>query len=289
MEMGKKRPFRLLARIFNLYFFSNNQTEQLVSKSYNRISSGYDQTWTTHMRGLTGELIDTLNIQPGWRAMDLTCGTGYAAGLIAERTQTTVMGVDASDGMLQQARQGYPDSCEFIQADILDYLPTIQAESFDLVTCCWGLGYSKPLKVLRQIRRVLKKGGTVGIIDNTLFSLREVMLCSMLAFMEHPEKLENLMTFRFLMGRRHLWLWLRLAGLKPSKVWGGSKSYQVDSGIKAIERLRATGAAAGFEYAAKPEDSEMIFNRFAEILERKYQRDGHIPIIHRYLGGIAVK
>lgn len=287
--MRKKQPFQLFARVLGLFFSGNNQTEQLVCKSYNRISSGYDETWTTHMRGLTSELIDALEIQSGVRVMDLTCGTGYATALIAERTQTTVVGVDASEGMLEQARQSYSDSCEFIQADILDYLKTVPSESFDLATCCWGLGYSKPLKVLRQIRRVLKKSGRVGIIDNSIFSLREVMGCSCRTFMEYPEKLENLMKFRFLMGRRHLWMWLRLAGLKSVKTWGGSKPYEVDSGVKAIERLRATGAAAGFEYAATPENSEMIFERFAEILEQKYKHDGRIPIIHRYLGGIAVK
>ena len=82
---------------------------------------------------------------------------------------------------------------------------------------------------------------------------------------------------------------MRLAGLRPLDVWGGSKFYKVESGEKAIARLRATGAAAGFEYAAAEPDSEEIFRRFAEILEDKYMQDGYIPITHRYLGGIAVK
>ena len=215
--------------------------------------------------------------------------SGYATGLIAEKTGTAIIGVDRSEGMLQQARQNYPNACYFIHADILEYLKQLPDESVDAVTCCWGLGYSKPLKVLRQIKRILKKGGKCGIVDNTIFSLREVMYCSTLAFMEQPEKLENLMKFRFLMGKRHLWTWLRLAGLKPLDVWGGSKSYKVESGEKAIARLRATGAAAGFEYAAAEPDSEEIFRRFAEILEEKYMRNGSIPITHRYLGGIAVK
>lgn len=279
----------MLSRVAKLLLTNRNQIPALVRKSYDRISSGYDETWTTHMRGLTAELINSLDIQHGMSAMDLTCGTGYATGMVAEHTQTTVVGVDASEGMLKQAKQSYPDLCRYIQADILDYLKTVPAESFDLVTCCWGLGYSKPLKVLRQIRRVLKVDGRLGIIDNTLFSLREVMYCSLLAFMEQPEKLENLMKFRFLTGRRHLRMWMRLAGLKPVRTWDGKKPYKVDSGAKAIERLRATGAAAGFEYAASPEDSEMIFERFAEILEQKYKHEGQIPIIHRYLGGIAVK
>lgn len=276
-------------RVLKLYFSKLNQTEPLVQKSYDQISPGYDEIWTHHMRNLTSVLIDRLDIKPGQKIIDLTCGTGYATGLIADRTGEKSIGVDYSTGMLEQARKNCPGSCEFIHADILEYLKTIPAESVDMITCCWGLGYSKPLKVLGQIKHVLKKGGKVGIIDNTIFSLREVMYCSTLAFMEQPEKLVNLMKFRFLMGKRHLWTWLKLAGLNPSIVWGGSKSYDAVSGVKAIERLRATGAAAGFEYASNEMDSDEIFSRFAEILEQKYRRKGHIPITHRYLGGIAIK
>ena len=279
----------MLVRTLGLFFSKEDRTDDMVRKSYDRISGDYDETWTRHMRDLTALLIGKMDIQPGQSAIDLTCGTGFATGLVAEKTGVKVIGVDRSEGMLEQARENYSESCEFVHADILDYLKTTPAESVDVVTCCWGLGYSKPLKVLRQIKRVLKKGGQFGIIDNTIFSLREVMVCSMLAFMERPEKLENLMKFRFLMGKRHLWAWLRLAGLRPEAVWGGSKTYTVETGAAAIERLRATGAAAGFEYAAAEPDSDEIFRRFAEILEQKYLRDGGIPITHRYLGGIAVK
>jgi ubiquinone/menaquinone biosynthesis C-methylase UbiE len=270
-------------------FSKNNRTESLVEKSYDRISSSYDETWTQHMRELTCALIEKLDIREGQRVVDLACGTGFATGLVAEKTKVCVIGVDRSAGMLGQARRNCASTCEFVHADILDYLQGLPAESVDVITCGWGLGYSRPLKVLRQIRRVLRKGGKVGIIDNTLFSLREVMYCSALAFMEQPEKLENLMKFRFLMGKRHLRLWMRLAGLRPVHTWGASKAYAVESGVEAIERLRATGAAAGFEYAANEADSEAIFKRFAEILEQKHKRNGKIALIHRYAGGIAVK
>jgi ubiquinone/menaquinone biosynthesis C-methylase UbiE len=282
-----KKPFRMLFRVGQLFFFGSDASDALVEKSYDRLSGGYDDSWTGHMRGLTEELITAMDIQGGQVALDLTCGTGFATGLIAERTGCKVIGVDRSEGMLGQGREKYPDSCEFVQADILEYLKGLDDDSFDVVTCCWGLGYSRPLSVLRQIRRVLKSGGKVGIIDNTIFSLREVMYCSVLTFMERPERLANLMKFRFLMGRRQMGLWYRLAGFKPVSLWGGRKSYQVDSGKAAIERLKATGGAAGFEYASRDADADEVFERFAEILEQKYMKDGKVVVTHRYLGGIA--
>jgi len=241
------------------------------------------------MRDRSEDLIKRLQLNTQTKALDLTCGTGYVTNLLSNATGQKAIGVDRSKGMLIQARKNYGHCCEFIQSDILDYLRTIPSESFDVITCCWGLGYSKPLSVLKQVKRVLKKGGTFTIIDNSLFSLFEVLYCSCLAFLENPDALENIMTFRFLSGSRHLWLWLRLAGLKPVDLWHGNKTYTVESGRIAIERLQATGAAAGFEYAAKPELAQLVFERFAEIIEEKYMRDNRITITHRYFAGIAVK
>ncbi|MBW8036158.1 MAG: class I SAM-dependent methyltransferase [Planctomycetes bacterium] len=285
----RKRYFKLVARIIHLAFIKPCNCGKLVSKSYDRISDGYDAAWTSHMRDLTGSLINRLDMQHSKTAIDLTCGTGFAAGLLAGKSGFRVIGVDASEGMLAQARDNYPDNCRFVHSDILEYLKAQPTENADIITCCWGLGYSKPFAVLRQIKRVLKPKGTVAIIDNTIFSLREVMYCSFLAFAENPQKLANLMRFKFLTGRRHLALLFRLCGFKPQYVDAGSRSYTVSSGEEAVARLGATGAAAGFEYAAGDEDGEEIFKRFAEIIEEKYKRDDSIKITHRYLAGIAQK
>lgn len=260
----------------------------LVTQSYDRISGGYDAAWTAHMRDLTAALIDRLEPKPGGAALDLTCGSGFAAGRLAEKTGGRVTGVDRSAGMLAQARANHP-ACEFVQADILDYLRTLPAESLDTVTCSWGVGYSRPWAVLGQVRRVLRPGGKIAVIDNSLFSLREVLGCSFLAFAEQPEQLQNLMRFRFLTGPAQLAAYFRLLGLRPLWRDGGRRTYTVQSGRAAIERLTTTGAAAGFEFAADEANREAIFARFAEILEDKYQSAPGIPITHRWLAGIARK
>ena len=260
-----------------------------MEKSYDRISTGYDQSWTNHMRDLTSKLIDHLDPKEGDKAIDLSCGSGFATNLVAMKTGCPVTGIDSSEGMLTQARNNYSNSCDFINSDILAYLRLLPRNSLDLVTCCWALGYSKPLPVLREIKRVLKPGGKVAIIDNSLFSISEILYCSFLTFLEQPGKLAHLMRFRFLTGKRHLGLLFGILNMKPVYYDSGAKSYQVDSGLAAIGRLRATGAAAGFEYAAAGADEESIFQRFAEIIEQKYMHDGQIDITHRYLAGIARK
>ena len=279
----------MFIRLAHLLLFGPDQTDNLVVQSYNRISTGYDQAWTNHMRGQSEELVRRLGIRPGEKVVDLTCGTGFVTNLIADHTGAKPIGVDRSEGMLAQARANYPGRCEFVRADVLRYLKTTASGTLDVVTCCWGLGYSKPFAVLREIKRVLKPGGKVGIIDNSIFSLAEVLYCSFLAFLECPAKLRNVMRFRFLTGRRQLEVYWRVLGMTPLDLWRGSKDYQVASGVEAIEKLRATGAAAGFEYAANAQDEKQVFDRFAEIIEQKYLHNNVIKITHRYLAGIARK
>jgi ubiquinone/menaquinone biosynthesis C-methylase UbiE len=283
----KKHPFKMAGQLIRLGLCQTNPAPDYVTRSYNRISGGYDQTWTHHMRDLSSDLIERLSPNSGVRALDLTCGTGFVTGLLAERTGEKAVGVDRSEGMITQARANSWATCEFVVQDILAYLQGCDQASFDVVTCAWGLGYSRPLAVLKAIRRVLRPGGHVAIIDNTLFSLNRVMVSSFLTFLEQPDALKRVMRFRFLTGQRHLQWWFRLAGLCPECLDAGQRSYSAAGGENAIARLRATGAAAGFEYACDLQDEEAVFKRFAEVLEQRYSQQGKIAITHRYCLGIA--
>jgi len=266
---------------------AGDETGRYVTRSYDRIGVGYDEAWTNHMRGLTEELVRRLGPAKGATAVDLGCGTGFATGLLAEMVQGPVIGVDRSAGMLEIARKTYGERCEFIEDDVIAYLRRQPDASFDIVTCCWALGYSRPLAMLRQMGRVLKRGGRAAIIDNSLFSLREVLWCSFLAFAEQPKKLRYLMKMRFLPGPRSLRMAMRMGGMRPVHSASGSKTYFVTSGAEAIARLRATGAAAGFEYAAGEDGDEQVFARFAEILQEKYGTAEGVPIVHRYVEAIG--
>ena len=288
VERGRRHYVWMVVRSGWLYFFRRADCGGLVRRSYDRISGGYDEVWTGHMRGLTEGLIDRMGVRAGDVCVDLTCGTGYATGLLAARAGRVVVGVDSSAGMLREARERHGE-CEFVEADVLEYLRGAAAGSVDVVTCCWGLGYSRPFAVLREVRRVLRRGGKVGVIDNSLFSLREILYCSFLTFAEEPAALRNLMRFRFLAGAWVLRWLMRFAGFGVLHSADGSRGYMVGSGAEAVGRLRATGAAAGFEYACGEEDEEGIFERFGEIIEEKYMGAGGIEVRHRYLEGIGRK
>lgn len=278
----------LAARIARLTWRPAEPTAALVGRSYDRIAAGYDQAWTDHMRHLTRAMLDKLAPPPGAACVDLACGTGWATGELARRTRTRAIGVDASAGMLAVAR-GRRDRCRFVQADVLAYLRRRPARSADVITCCWALGYSRPGALVRQIARVLRPRGRVGIIDNTFFSLAGVLSSAMLAFAERPAALRHVMRVRFLPHSSVLTAMLRLAGVGVEAAWDGTQTYHEPDGASAIARLQATGAAAGFEFAVGEADQEAVFRRFGEILQQRFGAGDGVPITHRYLAAVGHK
>lgn len=288
IDRSRRRWIALGARVFGLWLKGPGRTDELVRRSYNRLATGYDRAWTNHMRGLSAVMLERLVVPPRARCLDLTCGTGFITGRLAALGDGEVTGVDRSPGMLEVARRNHP-SCRFVESDILDFLRTCPPNHFDVVTCGWGLGYSRPRSVLGQVDRVLKRRGCFGMIDNSLFSLAGVVWAATLTFAERPDDLAHLMQVRFLPNSAVLAMLCRVAGLGVTHRWDGSKTYVVEDGWAAIERLRATGAAAGFEFAATDASAEQVFARFAKLMTERFATSEGVPVTHRYLAVTGTK
>ena len=128
----------------------------------------------------------------------------------------------------------------------------------------------------------------MAIIDNSLLSLAGVLWASFRAFAEYPEALQHVMKVKFLPHSIALATLMRIVGLGVSRRGDGSRSYTAVDGQAALARLRATGAAAGFEFAASPELTQTVFDRFAEIIASDCA-PGPVRIVHRYLWALGVR
>jgi demethylmenaquinone methyltransferase / 2-methoxy-6-polyprenyl-1,4-benzoquinol methylase len=120
------------------------------------MTAGLDRRW----RAETARAV----VSPGDRVLDVCCGTGDLA-IAAQRAGGRVTGVDFSQRMLERAR-AKSDAVEWIEADALA-LPFAEA-SFDAATVGFGARNLDDLEGgLRELRRVLRPGGHVGILEIT--------------------------------------------------------------------------------------------------------------------------
>lgn len=106
---------------------------------------------------------DAAMIQPGWRVLDVACGTGILARTIAERMGSTgtVVGIDLNEGMLQVAKRKAP-KIEWRQGHA-ESLP-FDTHSFDATVSQFGLMFFEDRRAaLQEMIRVLKPGGQLAV------------------------------------------------------------------------------------------------------------------------------
>ncbi len=113
------------------------------------------------------DLLALATPQPGERVLDVACGTGVVARLVAQRVGSsgTVVGFDLNPGMLTVARtlpppQGAP--IEWREGNV-SAIPLPDA-TFDLVLCQQGLQFFPDRRAaLREMRRVLGPTGRMAL------------------------------------------------------------------------------------------------------------------------------
>jgi demethylmenaquinone methyltransferase / 2-methoxy-6-polyprenyl-1,4-benzoquinol methylase len=157
---------------------ANNQQEasEQVRKMFTRIAPRYDllnhllsaqmdRLW----RARTARELAPILERPGAVVLDLCCGTGDLAFAMERKAKAKIIGADFSHTMLVRAREkaqsvNRSSPMPLFEADAL-HLP-FAGNSFDLVTFAFGFrNLANYEEGLREIARVLKPGGIIGILD----------------------------------------------------------------------------------------------------------------------------
>jgi demethylmenaquinone methyltransferase/2-methoxy-6-polyprenyl-1,4-benzoquinol methylase len=128
-----------------------------VYDAMNRLmTAGLDRRW----RARTAEAV----VHAGDRVLDACCGTGDLA-LASARMGGRVTGLDFSEPMLERARRKAPE-LEWVRGDLLS-LPFVDG-AFDAATIGFGIRNVEDVdRALRELRRVLRAGGRLGILEIT--------------------------------------------------------------------------------------------------------------------------
>ena len=134
---------------------------------------GYQPRESERLQDQAGTLVELLHADTAYPAgstvLEAGCGVGAQTTTLARRSpQARFTSIDISAESLRQARRQIEaaglDNVELRQADIFA-LP-FAAASFDHVFVCFVLEHlPQPMQALSVLRRLLKPGGTMTVIE----------------------------------------------------------------------------------------------------------------------------
>jgi ubiquinone/menaquinone biosynthesis C-methylase UbiE len=156
------------------------------SRFYRRTPLGLE------LRRIQRVAIEQLGVAPGERVLDVGCGPGDGAQRLIERGANAV-GLDYSQGMLESAQVAPGLAGRLVRGDA-GRLP-FRDGAFDHLLCTHSFHhYPEHLAALKEMRRVLRAGGKLVLVDprkghlfawlaidvfeRAVFGLREVRLFS---------------------------------------------------------------------------------------------------------------
>jgi ubiquinone/menaquinone biosynthesis C-methylase UbiE len=137
------------------------------------LSPGYHE----QLRTAADALLDRLPAPDGshLRVLDLGCGSGASTRALLDAWRArggapdrlSVTGVDASEGMVEQARaKPWPDGVGLVVSDAVAHLATLADGSVDGILACYLLrNVPDRERLVREVARVLRPGGAVVIHD----------------------------------------------------------------------------------------------------------------------------
>lgn len=143
-------------------------TKSLVQQQFGAHAAAY-ATSAVHAKGASlGRLIELVEPQSHWQALDIATGAGHTAAAFAPHV-AHVVASDITEEMLDEARKlaaakGLAN-IEVAAADA-EALP-FEDQRFDLVTCRIAAHHFPDVpRFVREVKRVLKGGGTFALVDN---------------------------------------------------------------------------------------------------------------------------
>jgi ubiquinone/menaquinone biosynthesis C-methylase UbiE len=141
--------------------------ESVVRQQYDQLAKIYDQRWKTYVENTLTFVKEWADIPAQANVLDLACGTGELERLILQdHPNQQILGVDISAEMLAIARRKLHRSPSvWFEQGSATKIPSADAQ-FDVVICASSFHYfDQPIDALIEIKRVLKPGGKVVILD----------------------------------------------------------------------------------------------------------------------------
>jgi ubiquinone/menaquinone biosynthesis C-methylase UbiE len=293
---------RLYTKVVLLFLSRKLVTAKDIGQSYNQVSNSYTDRFLSTMHRYNDEMIRELannlnkdqnsnqdKYRDALKVLDLAAGTGYNSSTLSKIFPTAELTlVDISTAMLNIAEKHLQQNAipaTFVAEDMLSFLKSSAAETFDIVICAWALKYQSPLQIIRHCHRVLKPGGFLSVIVNKKNTLPQVAKIYPKLLERHTDKISKLMLP--LPNPRNLAVfdnWFLKNSFSKVVSKEGSHDFTFNTSRELVDFVTSTGALAGFDVMLDLRhpavQSDMI---------QLMQKNHLTTASHRYIYGIYKK
>ena len=139
-----------------------------AATTYNSAADHFDDVPLAFWGVIGRRTVERLNLQPGWRVLDVGCGTGASVLPAAEAVgpRGSVLGVDLADRLLEQARakasQYHLENVEFRSGDMMEL--GFPDGHFDAIISVFSVFFVPDMAAaVRELWRMVRPGGKLAI------------------------------------------------------------------------------------------------------------------------------
>lgn len=146
---------------------SDQQQKKLIRDRFTRTAEAFGDYAVTYRAQFADSLAKLVSAGPSDRVVDLACGPGTLALQFARKVRW-VCGVDLTPAMLNRARgTAYTEGLQNLAFTLGDAQELPFADgSLDISVTSYSLHHMPdPARTIREMARVVKRGGRIGIID----------------------------------------------------------------------------------------------------------------------------
>jgi ubiquinone/menaquinone biosynthesis C-methylase UbiE len=260
------------------------------AKDYDLVSQNYDQLWIKEMGRYTQAMLSKIDYFQGYSLLDLACGTGFIIEESLKRAEPTqIVGIDNSSKMLARLREKIKSKkVKLICEDVNQAIEKIPNQSFDIITCGWGLLYLDKKAFLKNVKRILKPGGTLAVIVNRKGTLLNVEKAFLKLMEQNPDKIKlvNDISYKLPRNFNSLKKLFNKFGFKWVTGFDRKKSFSFKNGKEAVNWVTKCGALAGTFQLLELKD---FTQGLAQVLEKNYFKNNRIKVTHKFSVAIGKK
>lgn len=272
---------------------SNVKSDQTAD--YNVAAASYDDYYSKYLGKCALELWDKLPVTKGQYILDLACGTGFFTEKLAEKVGQNgeIVAVDLSIGMLERNKEKAAEqnlsNISFVHSDAISYLSNVADKSVDGVVCGWGICYMDHVQLLRELERVVKPGGFIGLIENKASSLKDVSDIFTKVLMDYPEAMVKDVVLHLPKNKDYLVKTFCRGEFKSEYAWDGEGIVPCKTGEDVAEYMLKSGASAGFLNALEKTKVTQVFETFITYVDQRLAAGKKVEVKHEFCAVIGVK